>query len=88
LGEMFGVGVGDQAESPIAEGELGVAEEGVVLGCDEPPGHLQDGVGGPGLDAGGEFLGLPFQFGAERLGHDGLLAWWGEIRPSFQTTPK
>ena len=58
----------------VAEGELGVAEEGVVGGSDEAAGHLQDGVGGSDPDAGGQFLGFGFEFRAERLGHDDLLS--------------
>jgi hypothetical protein len=73
LGEVFRVGIGDDALRRIAEGELGVAEEGVVGSGDEPAGHLQDGVGGPGRDPGGQLLGLGFEFGAERLGHGDLL---------------
>ena len=73
MGEVLVVGVGDDAERPVAEGELGVPEEGVVGGGDQPAGHLQDGVGGPGPDAGGEFLGSGLEFGRQRLGHDDLL---------------
>jgi hypothetical protein len=65
--------MGDDALCPVAEGELGVTEEGLVGGGDQPAGHLQDGVGGSGRDPGGEFLGLGFQFRAEWLGHDDLL---------------
>ena len=70
---MTGVGVGHQAQRLIPEGELGVAEQGVVGGGDEPPSHVEDGVGRAGPDAGGEFLGLLLEFGAEGLRHDGLL---------------
>jgi len=73
LGEVLGVGIGDKTEGSVAEHELGVAEECVVGGGDQAAGHFEDGVGGSGLDACGEFLGLGFQFGAERFGHDRLL---------------
>jgi len=73
LGEVAGVGVGDEAERLVTECELGVAEEGVVSAGDEPPRHLQDGAGGSGLDAGGELLSLGLEFGAERFGHEDLL---------------
>jgi hypothetical protein len=72
LGEVFVVGIGNDALSLLAECELGVAEEGLVGGRDEPACHLQDGVGGPGLDPGGQFLGLGFQFGAQRFRHGDL----------------
>ena len=39
------VGIGDDALGLVAEFELGVAEEGVVGGGDEPSCHFQDGVG-------------------------------------------
>ena len=70
---MTGVGIGDDAPCLVAEGELGVAEEGVVGGGDEAADHVQDGVRGSGANAGGEFLGLRFEFGGQRLGHDDLL---------------
>ena len=73
MGEVLGVGVGDDAPSLVAQCELGVAEEGVVGGGNEPTRHLQNGIGGPDPDAGGEFLSLLFQFGGQRLGHDDLL---------------
>jgi hypothetical protein len=73
LGEVTGVGVGDDPLSLLAECELGVAEEGVVGSRDEATRHLHNGVRGSGLDPGSEFLGLGFQFGAERLGHGDLL---------------
>ena len=78
LGEVFGIRIGDDAVGLIAEGELGVAKECVVGGGDEAAGHLQDGVGGSGLDPGGQFLGFGFQFGGQRLGHRNL--WRKEIR--------
>lgn len=71
---MTGVGVGDDAQGVVAEGELGVAEQGVVGGGDEATGHLQDGIGGSDPDACGQFLGLRFQFRGQRLGHDDLLS--------------
>jgi hypothetical protein len=73
LGEVAGVGVGDDAEGLIPEGELGVPEQGLVGGGDQPPGDLQDGIRGSGPDAGGEFLGLLLELGTQRLGHDDLL---------------
>lgn len=84
---MLGVGVGDEAEGVIAEGEFGVAEEGVVGAGNEAAGHSQDRFGGAGLNAGGEFLSLPFEFGAERFGHDSL---WrgGKLGLILKDTPK
>jgi hypothetical protein len=73
LGEVTGVGIGDDALGLVAECELGVAEEGVVGRGNEPACHLQDGVGGSGLDASGQFLGFRFLFGGQWLGHDDLL---------------
>jgi hypothetical protein len=73
LGEVFGVGVGDDAPGLVAQRELGVAEEGLVGGRDELACHREDGVGGSSLDPGGQLLGLGFEFGTERLGHDDLL---------------
>jgi hypothetical protein len=49
LGEVLRVGIGDDALGLIAECELGVTEECVVGGGDQPARHLQDGVGGSGL---------------------------------------
>jgi hypothetical protein len=73
LGEVTGVGIGDDALGLIAECKLGVAKECVVGSGDEPPCHLQDGVGASGLDAGGQFLGLGFEFRGQWLGHRDLL---------------
>jgi hypothetical protein len=73
LGEVLRVGIGDDALCLVAKRKLGVAEETLVGGGDEPTCHLQDGIGGSGLDAGGEFLGPGFEFGRQRLGHDDLL---------------
>lgn len=86
MGEVFGVGISDEAQGLIAELELGVAEEGVLGRGGEPSCHLQDGVGRACLDACRQFLGFSFEFGVERFGHDGLLL--GKCRPSFQTIPK
>lgn len=66
------VGIDDDAQGLVAECELGVAEEGLVGGGDELAGHLQDRIGASGLDASSEFLGLGFEFGRQRLGHDDL----------------
>jgi hypothetical protein len=63
LGEVLGVRIGDDALRLIAEGELGVAEECVVGGGHEPTGHLQNRVGGSGLDARRQVEGFRFQFG-------------------------
>jgi hypothetical protein len=73
LGEVLGVGIGDDAPSLVAQCELGVTEEGVVGGGNQAAGHLQDGIGGTGPDACRQLLGLGFQFGAERRGHGDLL---------------
>jgi hypothetical protein len=73
LGEVFRVGIGDDALCLITQCELGVSEESLIGGSNEPACHLQDGVGGSGLDACGEFLGLRFQFGGQWLRHDDLL---------------
>ena len=62
MGEVFRVGIGDYALRLIAQRELGVTEEGVVGGGDEPTCHLEDRVGRPGRDAGGQFLSLRFLF--------------------------
>jgi hypothetical protein len=72
LGEVFAVGIRDDAQRLVPQCELGVAEEGVVGGGDELARHLQDGVGASGLDTGRKFLGLGFEFGRQRLGHDDL----------------
>jgi hypothetical protein len=72
LGEVLRVGVRDDALCPIAERELGVTEECVVGGGDEPTRHLQDRVGGSGPDAGGQFLSFRFLFGGQWLGHRDL----------------
>lgn len=64
------VGIGNDAQRLIAECELGVAEEGLVGGGDELACHFEDGIGASGLDARREFLGLRFEFGRQRLGHD------------------
>lgn len=53
----------------IAECEFGVAEERFVGGGDEDASHIEDGVGGLFLNAGGEFLGLGFECGVEWLRH-------------------
>lgn len=72
MGEVLRVGIGNEALGLIAKGELGVAEEGAVGGGHEPTGHPQDGVGGSGRDAGGQFLGLGFQFRRQGFRHDDL----------------
>jgi hypothetical protein len=64
--------MGDQPQRLIPQGELGVAEEGLVGGGDELSGHLQDGVGASGLDARGQFLRAGFEFGIEWFVHDDL----------------
>jgi hypothetical protein len=73
LGEVFGVGIGDDALRPIPQCELGVSEESPVGGRDEPACHLQDGVRRAGVDASGQRLSLRFQFGGQWLRHDDLL---------------
>jgi hypothetical protein len=73
LGEVLVVGIRDDAPGLIAKRELGVAEECVVGGGNQPTRHLQDRVRGSGLDAGRQFLRLRFEFGRQRLGHDDLL---------------
>jgi hypothetical protein len=60
---VFGIGIGDDALRLIAKGKLRVSKECVVGGGNEPTCHLQNGVGGSGLDPRGQFLGLRFQFG-------------------------
>ena len=70
---MFGVGISDQAECLTAKCKLGLTEECVVGGGDEPACHIENGVGRSALDAGREFLGLLFEFGAEWFRHDGLV---------------
>jgi hypothetical protein len=70
---VFGISIGDDALRLIAKGELGVAEECVVGRGNEPTGHLQDCVGGSGLDTSGQFLGFCFLVGGQWLAHDDLL---------------
>lgn len=57
------VGIGNDAQRPVPQCELGVAEEGLVGGGDEPTCHLEDGIGASSLDASREFLGLRFEVG-------------------------
>jgi hypothetical protein len=71
LGEVFRVRIGHDAPCLIPQGELGIAEQGVVGGGDEATRHFQDGVGGSGLDAGGQLLGLGFQCGRQGFTHGG-----------------
>lgn len=73
LGEVAGISISDDALCPIAECELGVSKERLVGGGNESACHLQDGVGGSGLDARGQFLSFSFQFGGQRFRHDDLL---------------
>jgi hypothetical protein len=73
LGEVTGVSIGNDALCLVTQRELGVTEEGVVGGGNEPTCHLKDSIGGSGLDAGGQFLGQGFLFGGQWLGHDDLL---------------
>ena len=73
MGEMFGVGIRNDALCLIAECELGVPKERFVGGGNESACHLQDGVGGSGLDASSQFLSFGFQFGGQRFRHDDLL---------------
>lgn len=72
LGEVTGVGVSDDALCLVPQRELGVSKERLVGGGHQPTGHLQDGIGGSGLDTRSQFLGLGFPFGVERFGHDDL----------------
>jgi hypothetical protein len=74
LGEVTGVGISDDALCLIAQGELGVSEEGVVGSRDEPTSHLQNRVGTSSLDSRGQLLRSGFEFGIERFGH-------GDLRP-------
>lgn len=73
MGEVLGVRIGDQTLGLIAKGKLGVTEERLVGGGDEPTGPLQDRLGGSGRDPGGQLLGVRFEFGGEWLGHQDLL---------------
>jgi len=73
LGEVFGIGIGDDALCLITQGELGVAKECVAGRGHEPTGHLKDRVGGSGFDTSGQFLGFRFLFGGQGLGHEDLL---------------
>jgi hypothetical protein len=73
LGEVLGIGIRDDALSLIAKRKLGVPKECVVGGGDQPTRHLQDGVRGSGLDAGGQLLSFRFLFGGQWLGHRDLL---------------
>jgi hypothetical protein len=73
LGEVFRVSIGDDALCLVTQRKLGVPEECVVGGGNEPTRHLQNGIGGAGRDASGQFLSLGFEFGRQRLGHRDLL---------------
>ena len=73
MGEVFRVGIGDDASCLVSQRELSVTKEVVVGGSNEPTCHLQDGVGGPSLDACGQFLGFGFERRFKRFGHDDLL---------------
>jgi hypothetical protein len=73
LGEVTGVGIGNDALCLVTQCEFGVTEERVVGGSDEPTCHLKDSIGGSGLDAPGQFLGFGFQVGRQRLRHHDLL---------------
>jgi hypothetical protein len=72
LGEVFGIRIRDDALCVSAYCELGVSEERIVGGGDEPTCDLQNGIGRTGRDARRQFLGLGFPFGVKRLGHDDL----------------
>ena len=73
MGEVTGVGIGDDALRLVTQRKLGVTEEGLVGGSNQPTCHLKDSIGGSGLDASGQFLSLRFQFRAKRFGHGDLL---------------
>ena len=85
MGEVLGIGIGDDALRLIAEGKLGVAEECVVGGGNEPTCHLEDRVGGSGLDARGQLLGLRFLFGYS--GSDMMTSCRGKFSPSLKAAP-
>jgi hypothetical protein len=63
LGEVLRISIGNEAQRLVAECELGIAEEGIIGGGDEPSGHLQDGLRRSGGDPGGQLLGLGFLVG-------------------------
>ena len=73
MGEVFGISIGDDAVCLVTQSELGVSKEGVVGRGDEPTCHLQDSIGGSGLDACGQGLRLGLQFRIKRFGHNDLL---------------
>jgi hypothetical protein len=70
---VAGIGVSDDALRVITQCELGVSEERVIGGSDEPTSHLQDGVRRSGLDSRGQLLSPGFLFSGRWLGHDDLL---------------
>jgi hypothetical protein len=65
LGEVFGVGIRDDALSLIAEFELRIPEESVVGGRDKTACHFQDGVSRTRSDACRQLLSLLFKIRAE-----------------------
>ncbi len=69
LGAVAGISISDDALCPIAECELGVSKERLVGGGNESACHLQDGVGGSGLDARGQLLSYRFLFVGQRVRH-------------------
>jgi hypothetical protein len=72
LSEALLVGLGGDAQDGVADAELGLAEQGGVVGRDEVAGDAQQVlVGGLG-DGGGQLLGLGFLRGGEGLLHGGL----------------
>ena len=77
----------ENRQEPIPELKFGFAEEFFVRRGHELSGHLEDGIGGSRTNARGEFLGLRFEFGYQRLGHGGLLPK-GNFLSAVKTTPK
>src|SRR5262249_24436755 len=70
--EALLVGLGGDAQDGVADAELGVAEEGGVVGRDEVAGDGEQVVPGGGGDGGGQLLGLGLLRGGEGLLHAGL----------------
>ena len=71
FGEVFGIGIGNDAECLATQCEFGLSEECFVGSGNESTCHIENGVGRSALDLRCEFLSLAFEFGAERFRHDG-----------------
>ncbi len=63
------VGLGGDVVAEVADGELGITEEGSIIGGDEGAGHTEEVVVGGFGEALREFLGLFFLSGGEGFLH-------------------